>query len=176
MPGEFPAQRASNAENVSIWWRHHGSPVYLFWTGNIKSLLKQWANRTSPIVSCGQVLLREGHMKNKTWECDPPCTLRNISKRYVSQIAHFTLLLLTHKLKQNPHALTNIFLWIMSVDITLVVRCLNLNPMGCARRHVGGWKCHLIFKGPFTWKSSLSVKRAATLMAHCGEMISKYYW
>ena len=28
--GEFPAQRASYAENVSIWWRHHGagnSPV-----------------------------------------------------------------------------------------------------------------------------------------------------
>ena len=23
--GEFPAQRASYAENVSIWWRHHGS-------------------------------------------------------------------------------------------------------------------------------------------------------
>ena len=23
LPGEFPAQRASNAENVSIWWRHH---------------------------------------------------------------------------------------------------------------------------------------------------------
>ena len=21
--GEFPAQRASNTENVSIWWRHH---------------------------------------------------------------------------------------------------------------------------------------------------------
>ena len=25
--GEFPAQKASNAENVSIWWRHH---VYLY--------------------------------------------------------------------------------------------------------------------------------------------------
>ena len=24
---EFPAQRASNAENVSIWWRHHGQPA-----------------------------------------------------------------------------------------------------------------------------------------------------
>ena len=24
VPGESPAQRASNAENVSIWWRHHG--------------------------------------------------------------------------------------------------------------------------------------------------------
>ena len=21
--GEYPVQRASNAENVSIWWRHH---------------------------------------------------------------------------------------------------------------------------------------------------------
>ena len=26
--GEFPAQRASNAENVSIWWRHHVSPKW----------------------------------------------------------------------------------------------------------------------------------------------------
>ena len=26
--GEFPAQRASNAENVSIWWRHHVINVY----------------------------------------------------------------------------------------------------------------------------------------------------
>ena len=25
--GEFPAQRACNAENVSIWWRHRGK----FW-------------------------------------------------------------------------------------------------------------------------------------------------
>ena len=27
--GEFPAQRASNAENVSIWWRHHGKRIFL---------------------------------------------------------------------------------------------------------------------------------------------------
>ena len=25
--GEFPAQKASNAENVSIWWRHHEDAV-----------------------------------------------------------------------------------------------------------------------------------------------------
>ena len=25
--GKFPAQMASNAENVSIWWRHHGSYI-----------------------------------------------------------------------------------------------------------------------------------------------------
>ena len=27
MTGEFPAQRASDAENVSIWWRHHVQPA-----------------------------------------------------------------------------------------------------------------------------------------------------
>ena len=34
--GEFPAQRSSNAENVSIWWRHHinswsNSQIYCLW-------------------------------------------------------------------------------------------------------------------------------------------------
>ena len=27
--GEFPAQMGSNAENVSIWWRHHENPDWL---------------------------------------------------------------------------------------------------------------------------------------------------
>ena len=27
--GEFPAQMASNAENVSIWWRHHVSKFFI---------------------------------------------------------------------------------------------------------------------------------------------------
>ena len=27
--GEFPAQMASNAENVSIWWRHHASYIFI---------------------------------------------------------------------------------------------------------------------------------------------------
>ena len=34
--GEFPAQKASNTENVSIWWRHHDyianfENVFLAW-------------------------------------------------------------------------------------------------------------------------------------------------
>ena len=29
--GEFPAQRASNAENVSIWWRHHAVRSRFIW-------------------------------------------------------------------------------------------------------------------------------------------------
>ena len=27
VPGKLPAQMAINAENVSIWWRHHGLPL-----------------------------------------------------------------------------------------------------------------------------------------------------
>ena len=41
--GEFPAQGASNAENVSIWWRHHDVIVYVtctnwYWYGPLASL------------------------------------------------------------------------------------------------------------------------------------------
>ena len=44
MAGKFPAQRASNAENVSIWWRHHAA-------GQRHSdgpQLDPWANCTQP--------------------------------------------------------------------------------------------------------------------------------
>ena len=34
--GEFPAQMASSAENVSIWWRHHDTALY-WWEVNISS-------------------------------------------------------------------------------------------------------------------------------------------
>ena len=42
--GEFPAQRASNAENVSIWWRHHVEtivPVFL----NVEHYARCYVNR-----------------------------------------------------------------------------------------------------------------------------------
>ena len=32
--GEFPAQRASIAEKVSIWWRHHGSSSFNVWSSS----------------------------------------------------------------------------------------------------------------------------------------------
>ena len=28
MTGEFPTQKDSNAENVSIWWHHYGESVF----------------------------------------------------------------------------------------------------------------------------------------------------
>ena len=33
--GEFPAQRASYAENVSIWWRHHELSISIAWCHHV---------------------------------------------------------------------------------------------------------------------------------------------
>ena len=41
--GEFPAQMASNAENVSIWWRHHAfHPYFLEFNVNDYSNPYSW--------------------------------------------------------------------------------------------------------------------------------------
>ena len=39
--GELPAQKAGNAENVSIWWRPHGHPIIRATTGilNVRNML-----------------------------------------------------------------------------------------------------------------------------------------
>ena len=47
--GEFPAQMVSNAENVSIWWRHH----YIFHASGInftKSLQAHMSNLVNIIL------------------------------------------------------------------------------------------------------------------------------
>ena len=53
--GEFPAQRASNAENVAIWWRHHVSSLR-FCGVHMKDTSQQtptiWINKT-----CAQNIL-----------------------------------------------------------------------------------------------------------------------
>ena len=46
--GEFPAQMASNAENVSIWWRHHAMVMYCLLSRRLwKRDKKVWV--TSPL-------------------------------------------------------------------------------------------------------------------------------
>ena len=39
--GEIRAQRASNAENVSIWWRHHGV-IYNHYAINLQVAVHYW--------------------------------------------------------------------------------------------------------------------------------------
>ena len=50
--GEFPAQMTSNAENVSIWWRHHAL--------SIKTIANEWSpdsNRIKKIVYGNRLIL-----------------------------------------------------------------------------------------------------------------------
>ena len=53
--GEFPAQRASNAENIFIWWRHHGH----LWLGH--SISNIWAHmqtRQKQLIASNDLDLR----------------------------------------------------------------------------------------------------------------------
>ena len=49
--GEFPAQSASNAENVSIWWRHHED--FTTWQGTSLLALTMAARRHTPFHQSG---------------------------------------------------------------------------------------------------------------------------
>ena len=52
MTGEFPAQRASNAENGSIWWRHHDNAlIFADWMATV------WCFLISAALG-GSVLIR----------------------------------------------------------------------------------------------------------------------
>ena len=43
--GEFPAQMASNAENVSIWWRHHD--LLIMFMGTSCKIALRWTPQTT---------------------------------------------------------------------------------------------------------------------------------
>ena len=51
MTGEFPAQRSSNAENVSIWWRHYGDLPMIF-TSDAHRKYLNLANRLTSDQNC----------------------------------------------------------------------------------------------------------------------------
>ena len=67
--GEFPAQKASNAEKVPIWWRHHGRSVFDEW-------LMQWIVELSlglwgPLFESG--ILQPAAGTRRDVFMSPPC-------------------------------------------------------------------------------------------------------
>ena len=54
--GEFPEQRASNAENVSMWWRHHESSIQL----------KSWFLYIRTLGGGGYLLIHILHFSSKS--------------------------------------------------------------------------------------------------------------
>ena len=76
---EVPAQRSSNAENGSIWWRRHRISSSL--TIIISFTVKGWSTRnpnlfTTVPADCGMLL---GHRSAKCWLKCYICFLRKIS-------------------------------------------------------------------------------------------------
>ena len=57
--GEFPTQRASNAENVSIWWSHHDMLLPSFCASVFSSFFMYWCN-----LSTGANWMRNIHTFN----------------------------------------------------------------------------------------------------------------
>ena len=55
--GEFPAQRASDAENTSIWWRHHGT-VFVQ-QANSKEMTNP--SHTAPLCADANLLVGSSH-------------------------------------------------------------------------------------------------------------------
>ena len=55
--GEFPAQMASYAENVSIWWRHHVYVELLFFAGECNSMTSSVLTALTKQVSFERALM-----------------------------------------------------------------------------------------------------------------------
>ena len=68
--GEFPAQRATNTENVSIWWRHH-----------VICALCRWVRWSAMLLLCAQIISR--------WHIMQWC--RNITSQRSYQIRYYHL-------------------------------------------------------------------------------------
>ena len=58
--GELPAQKASNAENASIWWRHHGKAE---WQWKVPFLCQSWKR----IAEWQLILRRTSQLNANNW-------------------------------------------------------------------------------------------------------------
>ena len=73
--GEFPAQRASSAENVSIWWRHHVLSKCMSWSqmwlvdpnDNLFSLIPRYNPQHSELLQFNSKVQRVFHNAMQQW-------------------------------------------------------------------------------------------------------------
>ena len=125
--GEFPAQMASNAKNVSIWWRHHG---YFLWYR---------------MVVCIQCILNAVSFPNvanhSTYACQARRVLNNTIVRLVTP-THFCFNLsyqIAHMVIKWKHFLRN---WAF-------VRGIQRSPVNSPYK--GQWRGALMFSFICAW-------------------------
>ena len=61
--GELPAQRASYAENVSIWWRHHGT----YWNKCFCRLVRPMWQIHRNFLTLSEVFFYHQNLLHKVW-------------------------------------------------------------------------------------------------------------
>ena len=64
-PVKFPAQMASNAENVSIWWRHHASLLHYFLVSLLSLILlcsSLWVCLITVNASIEKIIINKKHI------------------------------------------------------------------------------------------------------------------
>ena len=103
---EFPAQRASNAENVSIWWRHHGYSSFLR-LQSVTVLLVTFTAVLRHIKSAGQC-----HRLMNAWHIVATSTV-------------YWCIASKLKALRNFYWMSNMFLW---VEIFLFFVCYHVVP------------------------------------------------
>ena len=89
--GEFPAQMASNAENVSIWWRHHVKSMTfferpLYAIGNNIILIAQCYTSSFYAVFCSGICLmktRKFYKLTQVWSWDTGTTFAKKKKKKI---------------------------------------------------------------------------------------------
>ena len=90
--GEFPAQRASNAENVSIWWLHHDCGillmainVYIEKRGMIATAIH------IPTIYCNYTGTSLVCMREANWFSHAILTTQRIKATFLPNLTHFYL-------------------------------------------------------------------------------------
>ena len=83
--GEFPAQKASNAENVSIWWRHHD--IFVDTKERKKSCLTHWGRVMHKCVSKQTIIgsdngLSPGRRQAIIWTNDGILLIRSLGTNF----------------------------------------------------------------------------------------------
>ena len=72
--GEFPAQRASYAENVSIWWRHH---AWKYITQDLNYELTDRRDQRYPVI-------RSLYINRRNFDKSPVFTMTSHERHLVS--------------------------------------------------------------------------------------------
>ena len=141
--GEFPAQRASNAENVSIWWRHHDDKEFTPVIHNKRSLLQamaprvilftfeilnKWSIRLSILLSFQKSLSHETVYSLKKALSNDAMSLGGVME---SQLSVCCVLALTHWPLGDKVATINVYFYTHFTDLTPWAYTIELSACVC---------------------------------------------